>query len=175
MPLYLNLKNIVLEKGLLAKYNHYFDVFQTKAQLNFVMKIIKKVYYLPLCLPSFYLSLSIYIYIYIYTRVYIYTYVCICIYMCVCMCVCVCVCVCVCIYIYIFVFQYHYLPGGASGKEPACQCRRHKRQGFDPWVRKILWRRKWQSIPVFLPGEFHGQRSLAGYIQSMRLQRVGHN
>ena len=31
----------------------------------------------------------------------------------------------------------------------------------DPWVRKILWGRKWQPTPVFLPGEFHGQRSLA--------------
>ena len=44
-------------------------------------------------------------------------------------------------------------PGGASGKEPACQCRRHKRGGFDPWVRKILCRRAWQPTPVFLPGE----------------------
>ena len=35
--------------------------------------------------------------------------------------------------------------------------------GFDAWVRKILWRRKWQPTPVFLPGEFHGQRSQAGY------------
>ena len=35
--------------------------------------------------------------------------------------------------------------------------------GSDPWVRKIPWRRKWQSIPVFLPGKSHGQRSLAGY------------
>ena len=35
--------------------------------------------------------------------------------------------------------------------------------GFDPWVGKIPWRRKWQSTPVFLPGESHGQRSLAGY------------
>ena len=34
---------------------------------------------------------------------------------------------------------------------------------FNPWVGKILWRRKWQSTPVFLPGEFHGQRSLVGY------------
>ena len=33
----------------------------------------------------------------------------------------------------------------------------------DPWVGKIPWRRKWQPIPVFLPGEFHGLRSLAGY------------
>ena len=35
--------------------------------------------------------------------------------------------------------------------------------GFDPWVRKIPWSRKWQPTPVFLLGEFHGQRSLAGY------------
>ena len=44
-------------------------------------------------------------------------------------------------------------PGGASGKEPACQCRRAKGRGFNLWVRKILWRRKWQPTPVFLPGE----------------------
>ena len=53
--------------------------------------------------------------------------------------------------------------GGASGKEPTCQCRKHKRHGFDPWVRKIPWRRAWQPTPVFLPGESHGQRNLAGY------------
>ena len=35
-------------------------------------------------------------------------------------------------------------PGGTSGKESTCQCRRHKRLRFDPWVRKIPWRRKWQ-------------------------------
>ena len=51
-------------------------------------------------------------------------------------------------------------PGGASGKETACQCRRWKRCGFDPWVRKIPWRRAWQPTPVFLPEESHGQRSL---------------
>ena len=54
-------------------------------------------------------------------------------------------------------------PGGASDKEPACQCRRHKRHGFNPWVRKISWRRAWQPTPVFLPGESHGQRSRVGY------------
>ena len=54
-------------------------------------------------------------------------------------------------------------PGGASGKEPACQSRRLKRQGFDPWVGKIPWRRAWQPTPIFLPGESHGQRSLGGY------------
>ena len=42
------------------------------------------------------------------------------------------------------------------------QCRRSKRHGFDPWVRKISWRREWQSTPAF-PGKFHGQRSLVGY------------
>ena len=35
--------------------------------------------------------------------------------------------------------------------------------GFNPWVRKSPWRKAWQPPPVFLPGEFHGQRSLAGY------------
>ena len=56
-----------------------------------------------------------------------------------------------------------YMSRGASGKEPACQCRRCKRHRFDPWVREISWRRAWQPIPVFLPGEFHGQRNLVGY------------
>ena len=53
-------------------------------------------------------------------------------------------------------------PGGSSGKESACQCRRCKRGGFNPWVRKIPWGRKWQPTPVFLPGKSHGQRSLEG-------------
>ena len=53
--------------------------------------------------------------------------------------------------------------GSASDKESTCQCRRRKRPGFDPWVRKIPWRRKWQPTLVFLPGESHGQRSLMGY------------
>ena len=51
-------------------------------------------------------------------------------------------------------------PGGSEGKEPTCQCRRHKRRRFDPWVRKIPWKRKWQHTPVLLPGKFCGQRSL---------------
>ena len=56
-----------------------------------------------------------------------------------------------------------YGQGGASGKELACQCRRHKWCRFHPWVGKIPWRRKWQPTPVFLPGELHGQKSLVGY------------
>ena len=48
------------------------------------------------------------------------------------------------------------LPWWLSGKESACQCRRHRRRGFDPWVGKIPWRKKWQPTPLFLPGKFHG-------------------
>ena len=54
-------------------------------------------------------------------------------------------------------------PGGTSGKEPACQYRKHKRRGFDSWVGKIPWRRKWQPTLVFFPGKSHGQRSLVRY------------
>ena len=55
-------------------------------------------------------------------------------------------------------------PSGTVVKNPlASSCRRCKRCRFDPWVGKIPWSRKWQPIPVFLPGKFHRQRSLAGY------------
>ena len=53
--------------------------------------------------------------------------------------------------------------GGTSDKEPTCQCRRHKRCEFDPWVEKIPWRRAWQPTPVILPGESHGPGILTGY------------
>ena len=53
--------------------------------------------------------------------------------------------------------------GGASGKELVCQCRRCKRCGFNPWVRKIPWRRAGQLTRVLLHGKFQGQRSLVGY------------
>ena len=61
-----------------------------------------------------------------------------------------------------FRIQYRVLEGFPDGTE-VCQCRRHRRCRFDPWVRKIPWRRKWQPTPVFLPKKLHGQRSLAGY------------
>ena len=48
-------------------------------------------------------------------------------------------------------------PGGTSGKEPACQCRRQERHSFNPWVGKIPWRRAWQPTLAFLPGEPPGQ------------------
>ena len=52
------------------------------------------------------------------------------------------------------------IPWWLNGKESACQCRRHR---FNPWVRKIPWRRKWQPTPVFLLGNSPEQRSQGGY------------
>ena len=54
-------------------------------------------------------------------------------------------------------------PGGASSRELAGQCRKPKSHRFNPWVRKMLWRRTQQRTPLFLPGESHGQRKLVGY------------
>ena len=51
--------------------------------------------------------------------------------------------------------------GGSDGKESACNAR--DQTVFNLWVRKIPWKRKWLSIPVFLPGISHGQRTMAGH------------
>ena len=59
-----------------------------------------------------------------------------------------------------------WFPWWLSDKESACQYRSHRRQGFDLWVGKILWRRKWQPTPGFLLGWSNGQRSLVGYSPS---------
>ena len=67
--------------------------------------------------------------------------------------------------------SFWHCPWWLSGKESSCQCRR---QGFDPWLTKIPWRRKWQSTPEFLPGGSHGQRSLVGY-NPWGQKRVGHD
>ena len=56
-------------------------------------------------------------------------------------------------------------------KRISLQCTRPK---FNPWVGKIPWRRRWQPTPAFLPGEFYGQRILAGY-SPIGWQRVGHD
>ena len=64
------------------------------------------------------------------------------------------------------------LPRWHSGKESACQRRRHKRLGFDSWVGKILWRRKWQPAPLLLPGKFHAQKEPGG-LQSWARRRTG--
>ena len=61
-----------------------------------------------------------------------------------------------------YMYIYVGFPGGSVGRT-SCQCRRRKRCGLDPWVGKILWRRKWQPTPVFLTRESRGQRSLVGY------------
>ena len=50
--------------------------------------------------------------------------------------------------------------GGSGSKESACNA---GDPGFDPRTGKIPWRREWQPTPIFLPREFHGQRSLVGY------------
>ena len=52
---------------------------------------------------------------------------------------------------------------GASLLAQKSICLQCRRPGFDPWVEKIPWRRKWQPTPVFLPGKFHRLRRLVGY------------
>ena len=84
------------------------------------------------------------------------------------------ICISVCVYIYIYLkwlsplavhlkLSQHCLLTGWWWKEPACQCRRLGICGFDPWVRKSPWSRKWQPLPAFLPGKSHGKRNLADY------------
>ena len=60
----------------------------------------------------------------------------------------------------VILVSYMGLPWWLRRLSVSLQCRR---PGFDPWVRKIPWRRKWQSTPVLLPGKSRGQRSLVGY------------
>ena len=52
--------------------------------------------------------------------------------------------------------------GGACGKEPTCQCRKHNEAWVPSRVWKMPWSRAWQPTPVFFPAEFHEQRSLVG-------------
>ena len=77
---------------------------------------------------------------------------------------CVCVCVCVCVFVGISA-RWH------SGKKSARQCRRYKRRGFNPWVGKSPWSRKWLPTPVFLLEESQGQEE-PGRLQSMESKRV---
>ena len=58
--------------------------------------------------------------------------------------------------------------GSSDGKESACRI-----PGFSPWVRKIPWRRAWQPIPVFLPGEARGQEERQEDRGSWQLQSMG--
>ena len=61
------------------------------------------------------------------------------------------------------IYSIHGSLDGATGKEPACQCKGYKKCKLSAWVGKIFWRRKWQPTPVFLPRESYGQRNLVGY------------
>ena len=66
-------------------------------------------------------------------------------------------------------------PGGASGIDPACKCRRCKRHGFYPWVGKIPRRRERLPTPLFWPGEFHTLYSPRGPKESDRTERLAHH
>ena len=66
-------------------------------------------------------------------------------------------------------------PGGASGKEPACQCRRHKGHRFDPWVRKIPWRRVQQATHSSILAWRIPWTEEPGRLQSIVSQRVRHD
>ena len=82
----------------------------------------------------------------------------------------VCTCVCVCVgKVFNPVYSCLGLPRWLSGKESTC----HAGDMGSIWVRKIPWRKKWQSALEFLPGKSHGQRSLACY--SPQSRRVGHD
>ena len=62
------------------------------------------------------------------------------------------------------------LPRELNDKKSTCQ---YKICGFDPWLGKISWRRRWEPTAAFLPGKSSGQRSLAGYSPYGR--KVEHN
>ena len=65
-------------------------------------------------------------------------------------------------------------PGGASNKESVCQCKRHKRCRFNPWVGKIPWKRAGQPTPVFTPGKIPWTEE-PGRLWFIRSQRVRHD
>ena len=74
------------------------------------------------------------------------------------------------IYIYILDFPgvsvVNNLPAGTIGD---------RRHGFNPWVRKIPWRRKWQSTPTFLPVKSHGERTYGITKSQTRLKRLSNH
>ena len=73
---------------------------------------------------------------------------------------------------------FYWLPSWLSGKQSACLCKKHKRCGFDPWVRKILWSWEWQPTPVFLEYTWILEdpwTEVHDVLQFLGSQRVGHN
>ena len=65
----------------------------------------------------------------------------------------------VCLCLWVIFLSHKGFPCGSDGKVSAYN---EGDPGFDPWVEKFPWRRKWQSTPGFLPGKSHGRRSLVG-------------
>ena len=63
-------------------------------------------------------------------------------------------------------------PAGTGDKELVCQCRRHKRYQYNPWVSKIPWRRAWQPIPVLLPGESHDREAWWATVHGVAKSRM---
>ena len=76
------------------------------------------------------------------------------------------------LYIYSLYYIYTGFPCSSVGKESACKA---EESDLSVGSGRFPWRRKWQPTPVCLPGESHGQRSLVGYLQSIGLERVGHD
>ena len=75
--------------------------------------------------------------------------------------------------LYLSVHTCQGFPGGSmvkKKKKSTCQCRR---PGFDPWLRKILWRRKWQPAPIFLPGKFHGREGRQAEVHRVAKSQTG--
>ena len=75
---------------------------------------------------------------------------------------------------YFKIYIHQGFPGCASGKEFTASAGDTGDMGFDPWVRKIHWRRKWQPTPVFLVWKILWTEE-PGRLQAMELQRVGHD
>ena len=81
------------------------------------------------------------------------------------------------IYVFFLPFENKFIvypgasQGGATGKEPACQCRRPNRHRFNPWVRKIPWSRKWQPIPIFFLENSMGRRAWRATVQGVPMSQ----
>ena len=66
-------------------------------------------------------------------------------------------------WLYLEIESLYMITRWHSDTNSACHCRRLRRCRFDPWARKIPWRREWQPTPISLSGKSHGQRNLARY------------
>ena len=75
--------------------------------------------------------------------------------------------------IYVWICIYMGFPGGTSGKELSHQCRRHKRHSFDPWVRKIPWKKNQQPTPAFLTWKFPWTEGPGGLYSSLGRKESG--